>query len=822
MSHRRKQPLEQYHKQEEATAKKKRSSLVSDCLMKAPIVLLNDFQLELVHQSKKPKEKNPGIEHSHQKKQGPKTDGEFSAPPLAQNELSELNITSKKRQQQVTIEATSCTSPTKECLKIPVVKLYRLDTQPETWERGSMSDSDREQHHLHQELKMTDQQEGPHARNSPTSHTAICRSKQPVVKLSRLKNTPLQDKQMRKPNSVEDSDQELQKKDQREDPCVNNSDTSHKAMCRGKQPVVKLFRCKNAQLQEEERMSKPDSDQTTHQVASCSQTPDRTHLSPVQESESTLKSGKHKDQLERDTLSASWKQPIVRLIRLNVEPRNRSEKQVMNKESSEHLGDHLQPASPQEDPSDDSDSDQFDEKDLELFSEYELERRRNIKKNEKFLKSLKLLDIASGLSRPRKSRPLGKRVKPPSDMTRRRSMRLQGIVVPSPPIVKVTKAAANPVIIRAQIPPGPIKMIPTNSADDHSWESFKNTWRSISKDTFPKPTSLTCTDLTSYKNRLKSLTMEERAFTHVVPGALSVAFHPSNTQTIVAAGGKLGHIGLWDVEKGSAGVYAFPVHSMRICSIAFSPSNANHLLSLGAEGTIQCGDFSHSVFSEVYREEDTEPSSFDFLSADGSVLLVCHNTSQLSVVDRRTRTTRCDARARLAAHYPHCVSVHPLQRHFCVVGGRGAALIYDVRKFSTEKTLPVMRLKGTKGRYIRSAYFSPGTGKCVATCSNDRHLRVYEMTNFEQNELKSLRRFSNVANFHIPLVWDPKQENCFAQSVGANSRIDIIHQDGQVVHSLCSDYVSSRMLSIAFHPTRDLLLVGSNAGKLHVWKKWED
>ncbi|KAM3927210.1 WD repeat-containing protein 76 [Leptodactylus fuscus] len=778
MSHQKKRHLEEDQKQEDWAVRSKRTSLVSDCLRRAPIVQLYDLKLEFDHQNKKRNVKKPecgqrsnsGIQDHPPDDNS--ADGRISPSPLVHNELldSDVDIRNNQDEQQSTAESRVCTSPPKECMKVPVVRLFRLKTQAETPGKESTNESDREQHH-DQELQTRDPQEGPRVHKSYTSLEAMCRRKQPVVRLSRL---------------------EMQ--------------------------------------HEEQQLSILHSEQCSDQVLSSSNSETHDGTDPPLVAQSAVihsdKDFTREHDQQDDPETVCRKQPVVRLNRLNIEPKHHLEREVSEDDSEQHF-DHVQshdsspPSEQSEDEEehsmDESDGIQLDEEDLQMFSEYELERLKNIKQNAKFLKSLNLMEVASTLCQQQKSKPRVKREKPQSDAGTRQSMRLQGIT----PLVKLLeekKQFRKPQVI----PPGPLKMFPSNDVNHGAWAAFKNTWKSISKGKFPRPSRIKCKTLPSYENRVKSLTLEERAVTCIVPGTVStIAIHPSKTRTLVAAGDFNGNVGLWDLKNQSAGVYVFPLHSGKTISVCFSPSNAKHLLTLGRDGAIRRGDVSHAVFDEIYRDESCLASSFDFLTSNSSVFILSHFDSKLSVVDCRTPTNTSDVCGQLSLRYVRSVNVHPLRRDYCLVTGSSQAYIYDVRMLNAEMTQPVVSLLG-HNKDVISAAFSPRTGKRVLTCSLDQHVRVFRIRGFAQTTYPFTKiRIKGEKNI-LPVFWDPKQENCFGQCFMAQRKIEIYHVKGQLVHTLSSSHLPARTFTFAFHPTRNLLVAGTIAGTVGVWKKWKN
>ncbi|XP_075714545.1 uncharacterized protein LOC142749880 isoform X2 [Rhinoderma darwinii] len=286
-------------------------------------------------------------------------------------------------------------------------------------------------------------QEGSTVKKKCTSLVSECVITVPIVHLTNLSKRDHQNKQnVKKPDCGQHSDQGRQVF--LEGPLVNNSCTSIEVICRGKLPVVKLPRLEGWLDFKENRFSKSHRERYSDQVPSPTFSKARNRMALLTLPHNVLLPPKTDftrkgDQQEGDPgnkacaslESVCLKQPVVHLTRLNIEPKNHLNRQAKDETNSEHHHDHVQPdhsaftvqPEDQEEQSIyDSDSDQFDEQDLENLSAYELERRKNIKQNAKFLKSLKLFGVASTLNQAR--RPWVKR--PPGEALRR-SMRLQGI-----------------------------------------------------------------------------------------------------------------------------------------------------------------------------------------------------------------------------------------------------------------------------------------------------------------------------------------------------------------------------------------------------------
>ncbi|KAE8618631.1 hypothetical protein XENTR_v10009432 [Xenopus tropicalis] len=465
------------------------------------------------------------------------------------------------------------------------------------------------------------------------------------------------------------------------------------------------------------------------------------------------------------------------------------------------------------------------------LSEYELERLNNIKENAKFLASLKLLETASSLSSPPKksNQTRGikreKQTKVQQEPIKRRSMRLQRIDPSGAPLPSVIQQP-EPILEEHPVkPPGPLEMVPTNLKKDcRSFEEFLKTWASISKENVRSLKKQPSEDLKRYMDNLKTMTLREEGVAKVVQNRIfSVAIHPSESRTIVAAGDKWGQVGLWDLadQSGDNGVYVFEPHSRPVSCMSFSPVNSAQLFSLSYDGTVRRGDVCHTVFDEVYRDEQDSFSAFDFLSADCSVLLVSQWDSCLSVVDCRTPGKSCEQKVFLNMRSARTISVHPVNRDLCVVAGAGDVCIFDVRKLK-QKAQPVLSLAG-HSKSVASAYFSPVTGNRILTTCADDYIRVYDSSSLSSAAplLTALRHNNNTGRWltRFRAVWDPKQESCFVVGSMARPRqIEVYNESGKLVHSFWdSEHLGSVCSINAMHPTRNLVVGGNSSGRLHVF-----
>uniref|UniRef100_A0A7M4E147 WD repeat-containing protein 76 n=1 Tax=Crocodylus porosus TaxID=8502 RepID=A0A7M4E147_CROPO len=423
------------------------------------------------------------------------------------------------------------------------------------------------------------------------------------------------------------------------------------------------------------------------------------------------------------------------------------------------------------------------------LSAYERKRLKNIKENANFFASLKLHEffgydylmcIYSFRVRPKKAE---------DETVRRRSMRLQRV---DPSGIPLPELPAQPETV----------------VDEHvRWGRAKE-------------------EISQYEDSLSCMILSEDAVTKVVKNRIcSMAIHPSESRTLVAAGDRSGQIGLWDLVNALAESYHAKRH-------IYKSSTRGYISSLYITSCITSYIISYLynllyniLFIQpfVYRSEDAQMSSFDFLQDNASTLVVGHWDGDVAVVDRRTPGTSAELSASLNSKATRTVHVHPVNRQYFVAAGSVNVCIYDVRSLKHAGDKPVCRLNGhTKS--VASAYFSPVTGnRVVTTCSDDK-LRVYDTSCLSSTVLPfaTVRHNNNTGRWltRFRAIWDPKQEDCFVVGSMARPRqIEVYQATGKLLHSFYNiDYLGSVCSINVLHPTQNILVGGNSSGRLHVFK----
>ncbi|XP_017399583.1 WD repeat-containing protein 76 [Cebus imitator] len=468
--------------------------------------------------------------------------------------------------------------------------------------------------------------------------------------------------------------------------------------------------------------------------------------------------------------------------------------------------------------SQDGDSDEDTTPGLDDFSglsPYERKRLKNISENANFFASLQLSESAARL------REMIKKRQPP--ISKRLSLLLLSV---SFYLNKITflqqqqqQQTTNPLL-----PPGPLEMTSENQDDNsEGLKGFLRTWAGMSKPS-SKNTEKELSSIKSYKANLNGMVISEDTVYKVTTGPIfSMALHPSETRTLVAVGAKFGQVGLCDLtqQPKEDGVYVFHPHSQPVSCLYFSPANPAHILSLSYDGTLRCGDFSRAVFEEVYRNERSSFSSFDFLAEDASTLIVGHWDGKMSLVDRRTPGTSYEKLIGSSMGKIRTVHVHPVHRQYFITAGLRDIHIYDARHLNCRGSQPLISLtEHTKS--IASAYFSPLTGNRVVTTCADCNLRIFDSSCISSNIplLTTIRHNTFTGRWltRFQAMWDPKQEDCIiVGSMARPRRIEIFHETGKRVHSFGGECLVSVCSINAMHPTRYILAGGNSSGKIHAF-----
>ncbi|XP_030848915.1 WD repeat-containing protein 76 [Strongylocentrotus purpuratus] len=394
--------------------------------------------------------------------------------------------------------------------------------------------------------------------------------------------------------------------------------------------------------------------------------------------------------------------------------------------------------------------------------------------------------------------------------------------------------------LKERLPFDPLKMDATNVKKEEKTDAGRDFVEGLAALARGEKTSVTADDkdLDKFISKLQKMKMKPQYMAKVVPSRIfSVAVHPSVKKTIVVAGDRWGKIGLWDVNslKGDDGVFLFAPHTNQVKCLRFSPSDPNKLFSVSYDGTVRCGDFTKAVFDEVYRADEDEfiwTSYFDFMSADGSSLLVTqhYRTGNVVVVDTRSRNRKGGENVyHVHSSNARTVSVHPTMPHYFVTASTDrTAALWDIRSMKSKGiNKPIAEMP--HGKSVSSAFFSPITGSKILTTSLDDRISIFDTKSAKDGGMSDVKRTlwqshnnrTGRALTGFQAAWHPRREDAYVVgSLSQPRRIEVFSSKGKPLHHFCDEHLASVCSINKFHPTRDLLVGGgggNSSGKLYVF-----
>ncbi|KAL5007573.1 hypothetical protein ScPMuIL_016379 [Solemya velum] len=492
-------------------------------------------------------------------------------------------------------------------------------------------------------------------------------------------------------------------------------------------------------------------------------------------------------------------------------------------------------------------SDSEDDFDEVQRRKYEELRLKNIQDNAAFFSKLGIDQLKQELSKPKdKPKPSSrglKEVRRQSSPPRRRSsLRLRKINpdgVPLPPEPITTSSVEE----HPRVPSGPLRMSESvwSDTDAIGEEKFmrrlrQNFNRNATTELLEggEDRMADYMDATAGEESLKKCKLEfskmrltEEHVAKVVPTRIfSITIHPTEDMLLVAAGGKWGRIGFWDVRKSGSvdgdGVIAYTTHSSPVNCIQFHNEFHDQMYSCSYDGTLRCVNFTTGIADEIYcapYKEDTMLRNFDFLSPH--TLIVSQSDGCVAVLDTRTDGTEAEHIYSVHAKALRSVSVHPKERqYFASACTDGNVCVWDLRKMKTKSNHSLQTLP--HGRSVNSAYFSPVTGKQLLTTSLDDRICLYDTVSPSVDvKLKRSIVHDNHAGRWLTqfrATWHPTREDLWVSgSMKRPRQIELFNGEGNMIAVLQDEYLASVCSLNSFHPTQNILAGGNSSGRVHVF-----
>merc|ERR1739838_71812 len=187
---------------------------------------------------------------------------------------------------------------------------------------------------------------------------------------------------------------------------------------------------------------------------------------------------------------------------------------------------------------------------------------------------------------------------------------------------------------------------------------------------------------------LKKLKIRAEQVAKVVPDRIfSLAIHPTDTKLLVAAGGKWGALGFWDVqdnESSTHGVQVIKHHSRPINCMTYDTFHSSKLISTSYDGTCRVFDINEMKSSVIFGvpEDDFTFTTYHAQVDRDCFLVTLGKQGTVGLIDRRVSHLKPTSIFKIyEKQSPKVVSVNPTRTNlFLAPSNKGNCGIYDMRK----------------------------------------------------------------------------------------------------------------------------------------------
>ena len=473
----------------------------------------------------------------------------------------------------------------------------------------------------------------------------------------------------------------------------------------------------------------------------------------------------------------------------------------------------------------------------EGLSEYELERKARIERNEAFMASLGLggglAAVDEGKRKAASQRGVSrKRAKKAPSEPPRRSQRVQGIGADG------AQLPANFREPTAYVPQGAWESRPRNvedvplladdeDDDDAAAEAAAKRGAvvaALAAKEAKKPSARTPMDAKAYRASLQSFALKEADVAKVTKDrTYSLAWLPSTDKLLIAAGDKSGRVGLWDVDDADGETCCAQFSDLHARPLTALAWRGAQLYSGGYDSFVRRTDFSEgSLRSSVvadYDNDDCDDLTHWCLRDD--VLWGAHKCGGLSRHDVRepagSKKFVADAHSKKVAH----VAVRPGRAEVATSSNDGELKLWDVRKLGKKPT-PLAAMGHDKS--IHGFDFAPD-GMTACSVSYDNTVAFWDLSKKVPTAVK-VRHDNHTGRYLTPFkpVFDVHAPSpvLVVGSMAKPRAIDVVQaaaphyliklNDGMgVFHAVTSIH--------AVHPFVHAIAGANNSGRVSLWRK---
>jgi WD40 repeat protein len=343
----------------------------------------------------------------------------------------------------------------------------------------------------------------------------------------------------------------------------------------------------------------------------------------------------------------------------------------------------------------------------------------------------------------------------------------------------------------------------------------------------------------------------------------SITVSPSTSRLIVAAGDKVGNVGLWNTshshsnttDDDDSSVVSFKPHNGAVSNLQFHSSNS-YLLSASYDGTCRTLDLESETFLQTFAVFDSDSAhsekpgfGIDDSSSSFYMQFACYDprpssgSSSLFASSSIGHAFHYDSRSNsltfnefLSDKKINTLDLHPDGNLLATCGLDRSTNIFDIRKLGiakkNAKTLnPLVSFPSSKS--VNSAFFSPSGDHLLTTNMADT-LTIYDRSQFSaiKATTSTVKPVVSVPHnnqtgrwlttFHSK--WHPTLDVFCAGSMAQPRQMQMFGVDGKELRGggeghkggVRGENLTSVVSRLAFHPFLDIVVGGNSSGRCTV------
>ncbi|GAA0171784.1 hypothetical protein LIER_25740 [Lithospermum erythrorhizon] len=300
----------------------------------------------------------------------------------------------------------------------------------------------------------------------------------------------------------------------------------------------------------------------------------------------------------------------------------------------------------------------------------------------------------------------------------------------------------------------------------------------------------------------------------VVPGwIMDVKFFPTTEKTLVVAGNKSGNVGFWNVdaeEENGNHIYLYNLHTAPVSGLVIEPFSMSKIFTSSHDGFIRLMDIEREVFDSIYTSK-YPVNSISGKPHDKDTIYFSEGHGVFDIWDLRAGSS--SSTWKLHRSLIHTIDFNQENSNLMATScSNGTACIWDLRKISTDKPVPLTTINHKNG--VQSAYFSP-SGRFLATTSIDLTVGISSGANYKDTcRIPHLNIGKGVSAFRGIWGWD----DSYVYIGNMRGGIDVISASEK---KIAGTFDSENMAAVPYrfdaHRYRVGMLVGATSvGQVYV------